>query len=82
MTTWPEDYRSGVSDSIARARADLAAALDGVELDDQEQKIVAWLNGWDVPTLAAITSIVNKARSTGAPGCVDLELARRAAVAR
>jgi len=65
MTTWPEDYRSGVADSIARARADLAAALDGVELDDQEQRVVAWLSGWDQPTLHTLAGIIRKARDAG-----------------
>jgi hypothetical protein len=58
-------YVSEVGESIIRAEADLVDALDGVELDASEERMVDWLMNWDQPTLHTIASIVRKARATG-----------------
>lgn len=48
--------------SIVAARDDLTDALKGIELDESEARIVAWLLGWDQPTLHTLASIIRKAR--------------------
>lgn len=51
-------------------RAALLAALKGVELGAYDERIVAWLAGWDVPVVAAVISLmlrVGKAAIRQAP---------------
>ncbi|MGH3427914.1 MAG: hypothetical protein ACRDQZ_10175 [Mycobacteriales bacterium] len=43
-------------------RAALLAALDGVALGAYDERIVSWLAGWDVPVVAAIVSLLRRAR--------------------
>ena len=44
------------------ARAMLAAAVLGMDLGTYDRRILAWLSGWDQPTVAAIASIIHRAR--------------------
>ena len=57
----PLNDRPRVSDP-ADARAMLAAAVLGMDLGQYDRRIVAWLSGWDQPTVAAIASIIHRAR--------------------
>jgi hypothetical protein len=43
-------------------RAALLAALEGVELGAYDRRILHWLSGWDVPTAAAVVSLILRAR--------------------
>ncbi|WP_410662104.1 hypothetical protein [Amycolatopsis sp. lyj-84] len=45
--------------------AALTEALDGVELGDHDRRIVAWLAGWDVPTVGTVASLFYRAREAG-----------------
>ena len=47
-------------------RTALLAALDGVELGAYDRRIVHWLAGWDVPTAAAVVSLLWRARHAAA----------------
>lgn len=47
---------------MAEARKHLAEAVAGLELDEAEQRILRWLDGWDADTLHAVASIIEKAR--------------------
>ena len=49
----------------AEARAMLAAAVLGMDLGEYDRRIIAWLSGWDQPTLASIASIIYRARQEG-----------------
>lgn len=40
----------------------LLEALEGIDLTDDEQKIIKWLAGWDLYTVANIVTIVEKCR--------------------
>ena len=48
-------------------RADYLAALTeplaGIELGTYDRRIVAWLAGWDVPTIGAIASLLHRTRT-------------------
>jgi hypothetical protein len=43
-------------------RAARRAALDGVQLGAYDQRILHWLAGWDVPIVAAVVSLLWRAR--------------------
>lgn len=45
------------------ARKNLAEAVEGLDLDEGELRILRWLDGWDAETLHAVASIIQKARS-------------------
>jgi hypothetical protein len=47
-------------------RAALLAALDGMPLGAYDERIVHWLAGWDVPVVAAIVSLLWRARHSAA----------------
>jgi hypothetical protein len=47
-------------------RAALLAALHGVQLGAYDERIVQWLAGWDVPVVAAIVSLLWRARHAAA----------------
>ncbi|MGH3698061.1 MAG: hypothetical protein ACRDRU_23330 [Pseudonocardiaceae bacterium] len=51
---------------VEERRAALLAALDGVQLGVYDERIVSWLVGWDVPVVAAIVSLLWRARHTAA----------------
>jgi hypothetical protein len=53
--------------SMAEARAMLDDALAGLVLGGYDRRIVAWLAGWDQPTIAAVASLLHRARTTNAP---------------
>jgi hypothetical protein len=47
-------------------RAALVSALEGVELGAYDQRIVAWLAGWDVPIVATVISLLLRVRKAAA----------------
>ncbi len=47
-------------------RAALLAALHGVQLGAYDQRILRWLAGWDVPTVATVVSLLWRARDAAA----------------
>lgn len=47
-------------------RAALLAALGWVELGAYDERIVHWLVGWDVPVVAAVISLLWRARHAAA----------------
>ncbi|MGH3754144.1 MAG: hypothetical protein ACRDRP_15905 [Pseudonocardiaceae bacterium] len=51
---------------VEERRAALLAALDGVVLGVYDDRIVRWLAGWDVPVVAALVSLLCRARHTAA----------------
>jgi hypothetical protein len=50
-------------------RAALLAALDGVQLGAYDQRILHWLAGWDVPVVAAVVSLLWRARHAAGQDC-------------
>lgn len=40
----------------------LRDALAGVELGTYDERMVVWLSGWDVPTVATVASLLYRAR--------------------
>jgi hypothetical protein len=51
---------------VEERRAALLAALDGVALGAYDKRIVHWLVGWDVPVVAAVVSLLWRARHSAA----------------
>jgi hypothetical protein len=49
---WPDEHREI-----------LDRALAGIELDDEERRLVGWLAGWDCPTVAAVAALLRRARA-------------------
>lgn len=47
-------------------RGALLQAVDGVELGAYDRRIIDWLAGWDVPTVAVVVSLLHRARAAGA----------------
>lgn len=47
-------------------RVALRAALDGVQLGAYDERILGWLAGWEVPTVATVVSLLRRARDAGA----------------
>lgn len=45
-------------------RADLVAALAGVELTEREEQLLTWLTDWDQDTTDALATLITKARRT------------------
>lgn len=41
----------------------LVSALDGIEISDDEKRLLIWLSGWDKMTVDGIVSLLNKCRS-------------------
>jgi hypothetical protein len=50
-----------------RMRADnlaaLAEPLAGIKLGDYDHRILTWMAGWDIPTIAAVASLLHRARA-------------------
>jgi hypothetical protein len=46
----------------------LTAVLEDIELGAYDQRIVEWLAGWDRPTVAAVCSLLLRARTAGSEG--------------
>lgn len=44
----------------------LLRALDGVQLGAYDRRIIDWLAGWDVPTVATVVSLLHRARTAAA----------------
>jgi hypothetical protein len=42
------------------------AALDGVPLGADDERILHWLAGWDVPTVATVVSLLRRTHHTAA----------------
>ena len=49
--------------SILAPRLELVAAVEDLDLDEQEEKIVRWMIGFDGSLMSAVASIVRKAKS-------------------
>jgi hypothetical protein len=45
------------------ARADFLAAIEGLDLTEDEDRVVEWILHWDQPTLNAFADIIRKARA-------------------
>ncbi|MEV0994630.1 hypothetical protein [Nonomuraea sp. NPDC050202] len=43
----------------------LRDALAGVELGAYDERMVVWLSGWDVPTVATVASLLYRVRALG-----------------
>ena len=56
--------------SVVEARVMLDRALDGLPLGVYDLRIVAWLAGWDQPTIAAAASLFARARTHTSTGRV------------
>ena len=61
----PEAWRRAVQ--LDRLSA-LMEPLAGVELSEREHAVLTWVSGWDVPTVAAIVSLLHRARAAGPTG--------------
>lgn len=51
---------------VDERRAALRAALVGVPLGTYDQRMVTWLGTWDIPTAAAVISLLWRTRHAGA----------------
>jgi hypothetical protein len=55
-----------------RMHADRLAALldplDGIELGLYDRRMLEWLAGWDIPTVATIASLLHRTRHAHPPG--------------
>ena len=59
-----DQYRyDSVSPEVFHAQ--LLEALDGVELGAYDRRVVEWLAGWDVPTVAVVVSLFHRVRAAG-----------------
>jgi hypothetical protein len=47
-------------------QAALLAVLDGAQLGAYDERILHWLAGWDVPTVATVVSLLWRARDAAA----------------
>ena len=56
--------------SVVEARVMLDRAVDGLPLGVYDRRIVAWLAGWDQPTIAATASLLARARTHASTGRV------------
>lgn len=54
-------------DSVSRVvfHGQLLEALNGVELGAYDRRVVEWLAGWDVPTVAVVVSLFHRVRVAG-----------------
>lgn len=48
-------------------QAAIRAALEGVEMGAQDERIVAWLAQWDIPTVATVCSLLYRVRAASVP---------------
>jgi hypothetical protein len=53
-------------ETAEECRAAVRAAVRGIELGVYDQRMVTWLGGWDVPTVAGVVSLLGRARQAGA----------------
>lgn len=68
------DQRAGERTETWRVRmhADKFAALldplDGIELGAYDRRILDWMAGWDIPTVATIASLLHRTRQASPVG--------------
>lgn len=55
---------------LADKLAALLDPLDGIELGTCDRGVLAWLAGWDIPTVGTVASLLHRARQ-GAPAGVE-----------
>ena len=56
--------------SVVEARVMLDRAVDGLPVGVFDRRIVAWLAGWDQPTIAVVASLLARARTHTSTGRV------------
>lgn len=56
-------HREYLGEGSTQFRGALLQALDGVELGAYDRRIVDWIGGWDVPTVAVVVSLLHRARA-------------------
>ncbi|MCE7008760.1 hypothetical protein LWC34_39005 [Kibdelosporangium philippinense] len=61
---WPP-YERYVPANRAQREVMIRDALRGVELGAYDERIVTWLSDWDIPTVAVIVSLLERARAAG-----------------
>lgn len=71
---------AGMPGGEATYRAALDAVFSGVELGAYDRRIIAWLAGWDTPTVATLCSLVMRARAVSRAMQLKRLHARRAKV--
>jgi hypothetical protein len=63
----PFDVRRPVVRDVAAVRHDYLSALReplaGIPLGAYDERILAWLAGWDLPTVGAVVSLLYRARA-------------------
>jgi hypothetical protein len=64
----PYDVRQPVIRDVVAVRLDYLAALreplgSGVRLGVYDERMLAWLAGWDVPTVGTVVSLLHRARA-------------------
>ena len=62
----PIDHAPWVCCCFSESRAAIVEALVGVELGAWDERIVAWLAGWDGPTVVPVVSWLWRVRRGGA----------------
>ena len=64
---FPFDFRQPLVRDVAVVRADYLAALReplaGIPLGAYDERLLAWLAGWDVPTVGTVASLLHRARA-------------------
>ena len=64
---FPFDVRQPLVRDVAVVRADYLAALReplaGIPLGAYDERLLAWLAGWDVPTVGTVASLLHRARA-------------------
>jgi hypothetical protein len=69
---WETRGRDTGMTMTAANTADLAAELSGVELGAYDQKIIAWLAGYEPATIAVICGLIRRARAAGEQRQADI----------
>lgn len=59
--------------SIGVFQAAIRAALGDLELGAYDERIVAWLAGWDTPTVATVCSWLHRVRAAAVEGRIVLD---------
>jgi len=63
----PYDVCRPVVRDVAAVRADYLAALHeplaGISLGTYDERMLAWLAGWDIPTVRGVVSLLHRARA-------------------
>jgi hypothetical protein len=68
----PYDVRRPPIWDLEAVRLDYLAALhepfEGITLGAYDERMIAWLAGWDVPTVGTVVSLLHRARATAPLG--------------